>query len=128
VRPQLRRDLDIGPGIMSRNPTRREVLADAAAVAATVATPGSAIATSLAEQVEFASIRWPLWDIRRLVTPCAMPCSLAGRFGLTPGDCGSPKAGGESTSWSAARIGEGSLERFKKPLRWRCAGKLAFGR
>ena len=45
------------------NPTRREVLAGATAVAATVATPGSAIATALGEQAEFAAIQFPLWDM-----------------------------------------------------------------
>jgi hypothetical protein len=69
---------------MSMNPTRREVLAGAAAVAATVATPGSAIATSLAEQAEFTAIRWPLWDIRYMISALSVLEHCAPEAGLSP--------------------------------------------
>ena len=70
------------------NLTRREVLAGAAAVAATVATPGSAFTTSLAEQVEFAAIRWPLWDIRYVMSALSLLKHQAGEAGLSPATYG----------------------------------------
>ncbi len=136
---------------MSLNPTRREVLIGAAAVATTAAMPGAAIAEmSLVEQAEFAAIRFPLWGMRDMVSAlsvlehCAREAgchqrstamrftalrhafSLAGRCPLTPGACGLPKPGGASMSWSAAKTGEDSRSDSKSRLRWRRAGKRAF--
>ena len=70
------------------NPTRREVLAGVAAVAATVATPGSAIATSLGEQAEFAAIQFPLWDIRYMMSALFLLKHHAGQAGWSPATYG----------------------------------------
>ena len=66
------------------NPTRRELLAGAAALAATVATPGSAIASSLVEQAEFAAIRFPLWGMRGMMSALSVLEHCAGAAGLSP--------------------------------------------
>jgi hypothetical protein len=70
------------------NPPRREVLAGAAAVAATVATPGSAVATALGEQAEFAAIQFPLWDIRYMMSALSLLKHQAGQAGLSPATYG----------------------------------------
>jgi hypothetical protein len=69
---------------MSLNPTRREVLIGTAAVAATVATPGAAIAKSLVEQAEFAAIRFPMWDLRGMLSALSVLEHCAGEAGLSP--------------------------------------------
>jgi hypothetical protein len=74
--------------VLSINPTRREVLAGAAAVAAIVATPSSAIASALAEPAEFAAIRWPLWDIRCMMSALSVLKHCAPEAGLAPATYG----------------------------------------
>jgi hypothetical protein len=73
---------------MSTKANRREFLIGAGAVATTVASPGSAIATSLAEQAEFAAFRWPLWEIRYMMSALSLLKHHSEQAGLSPATYG----------------------------------------